>query len=84
MRTKAALFFDYPIEDGEVFGQGRRQTIEKLTDLYPQVVNAKNFDEHASNLGEVQVVFATWGMPRLSASQWSAFGSVQSLSSNTY
>jgi phosphoglycerate dehydrogenase-like enzyme len=69
MPKKAALFYDYPIKDGEVFGQGRRQTIEKLTDLYPVVVNGKNFDEHASNLGDVEVIFATWGMPRLSDEQ---------------
>ena len=69
MPKKAALFYDHPIKDGEVFGQGRRQTIEKLTDLYPEVVNAKNFDEHASNLGDVEVIFATWGMPRFSDEQ---------------
>jgi phosphoglycerate dehydrogenase-like enzyme len=69
MPKKAALFYDYPIKDGEVFGQGRRQTIEKLTDLYQAVVNAKNFDAHASSLGDIEVIFATWGMPRLSDEQ---------------
>ena len=69
MPKNAALFYDYPIKDGEVFGQGRRQTIEKLTDLYPEVVNSRNFDEHASALGDVEVIFATWGMPRLSEEQ---------------
>ena len=69
MPKKAALFYEYPIKDGEVFGQGRRQTIENLTDLYPEVVNAKNFDEHASNLGDIEVIFGTWGMPRLSDEQ---------------
>ncbi|MCH8832243.1 MAG: hydroxyacid dehydrogenase [Chloroflexi bacterium] len=69
MPKRAALFYDYPVNDGEVFGQGRRQTIEKLTDLYPEVINAKNFDEQASNLADVEVIFATWGMPRLTAEQ---------------
>ena len=69
MPKRAALFYDYSIKDGEVFGQGRRQTIEKLTDLYPEVINAKNFDEQASNLADVEVIFATWGMPRLTAEQ---------------
>ena len=36
MPKKAALFYEYPIKDGEVFGQGRRQTIENPTDLYPE------------------------------------------------
>ena len=65
MPKKAALFYEYPIKDGEVFGQGRRQTIENLTDLYLEVVNAKNFDEHASNLGDIEVIFGTWGMPHM-------------------
>ncbi len=69
MPKRAALFYDYPIKDGEVFGQGRRQTIEKLTDLYPEVINAKNFDEQVSSLADVEVIFATWGMPRLTAEQ---------------
>ena len=69
MPKKAALFYDYPSRDGEVYGQGRRQTIEKLADLYPEVVNAKNFDEHAAKLGDVEVIFATWGMPCLTDEQ---------------
>ena len=69
MPKRAALFYDYPIEDGEVFGQGRRQTIEGLTDLYPEVIDSDNFDEHAHGLGDVEVIFATWGMPRLTAEQ---------------
>lgn len=63
-KKKAALFYDYPLMDGEVFGQGRRERVAALTDLYPHIVNAKNFDEHAAQLGDVEVIFATWGMPR--------------------
>lgn len=66
MPRATAMFYDYPAKDGEVFGQGRRQTIEKLTDLYPVVINSANFDEHADKLREVEVIFATWGMPNLS------------------
>ena len=69
MPKRAALFYDYTIKDGEVYGQGRRQTIEKLTDLYPEVINSKNFDEHASRLVNVEVIFATWGMPCLTEEQ---------------
>ncbi len=68
-KKKAALFYDYPIGDGEVFGQGRRARIAALTDLYPEVVNAGNFERHAANLGELEVIFATWGMPNLSDAQ---------------
>ncbi len=66
---RAALFYSYPSENGDVFGQGRRQRLEELTDLYPEVVNGDNFDRHADNLRDVEVIFATWGMPSLSAEQ---------------
>ena len=63
MRMKAAMFHDYPPGDGEVFGKGRRYRIAELTDLYPEVLNAENFATHAGALADVQVIFATWGMP---------------------
>ena len=66
---KAALFYDYPLKQGEVFGQGRRQRIESLTELYPTVVNRRNFAEHATNLQDVEVIFATWGMVSFSDEQ---------------
>ena len=64
MSKKSALFYDYPPGDGDVFGQGRRERIGELTDLYPHVVNAGNFDNHAEAISDIEVIFATWGMPR--------------------
>ncbi len=64
MRPKAAFFYNYPVADGDVYGQGRRERVAALTDLYPHVVHAGNFDAHAASLGETEVVFATWGMIR--------------------
>ena len=69
MPKHAALFYDYPPGDGDVYGQGRRTQLEKLTNLYPHVVNGKTFDDHAENLRDVEVIFATWGMPNLSDEQ---------------
>jgi phosphoglycerate dehydrogenase-like enzyme len=69
MAIKAALFYDYPLSDGEVFGGGRRERIAALTELYAEVVNEGNFEEHARNLAEIEVIFATWGMPNLSDPQ---------------
>lgn len=66
---KAALFYDYNLQEGEVFGQGRLQRIEALTDLYPTVVNRHNFANHAANLRDVEVIFATWGMVSFSDEQ---------------
>jgi phosphoglycerate dehydrogenase-like enzyme len=65
--VKAAIFHDYPPGDGEVFGQGRRRRIAALTELYPEVVNARNFEAHAPALAEIEVIFATWGLPRFEA-----------------
>lgn len=64
MRPKAAFFHDYPASDGDVFGDGRRERVAALADLYPHVVTARTFDAHAAALAEVEVVFATWGMIR--------------------
>ena len=64
MRSKSALFYDYPTIDGDVFGQGRRERIAEISDLYPHVITAANFDEHASHLSEVEVIFGSWGIPR--------------------
>ena len=71
MPKQAALFYSYPAAHGDVYGQGRRQKLAELTDLYPEVVSAQNFDEHADRLRDVVVIFATWGMPSLSETQLS-------------
>jgi len=69
-KTKAALFYNYPSAlEGEVFGQGRRERIAALTDLYPHVVHASNFDEHAPHLRDIEVIFATWGMMNFTGAQ---------------
>jgi phosphoglycerate dehydrogenase-like enzyme len=62
---KAAFFYDYPMSDGDVFGRGRRERIAELVELYPEVVTGATFATHAAALAEVEVIFATWGMPCL-------------------
>lgn len=70
-KKKAALFYNYPSElEGEVFGQGRRERIAALTDLYPHVISNANFDQHAANLAGVEVIFATWGIPVFTPAQF--------------
>lgn len=71
-KVKSALFYDYSPADGDVFGQGRRERIATLTDLYPHVVNRDNFDQHATALAELEVIFATWGIPKFSDRHFSA------------
>lgn len=64
MRRKAAFFYNYPSVDGDVYGQGRRERVATLTELYPHVVHAGNFEDHADKLADTEVVFASWGMIR--------------------
>jgi len=52
-----------------VFGQGRRERIGVLTELYPHIIHAGNFDEHAAALADTEVIFATWGMMNFNAAQ---------------
>lgn len=69
---KAAMFYDYPAGDGAVYGQGRRERVEGLTDLFPEVVTAGNFETHAAALADVEVIFATWGMPSFTERHFAA------------
>lgn len=67
-RPKAALFGD-PTNIDTVYAQGRREKVAGLTDLYPEVVSRHNFDCLAPSLGDVEVIFSTWGMPLLKPEQ---------------
>jgi phosphoglycerate dehydrogenase-like enzyme len=69
-KIKTALFYNYPSNiEGEVFGGGRRERVAALTELYPHVVHAGNFDAHAAKLADVEAIFATWGMMNFTAEQ---------------
>ena len=72
MKPRAALFHDYPARDGDVFGGGRRERIAALTELHPHVVNGRNFAEHAPALGDVEVIFASWGLPSFTDAHFAA------------
>ncbi|MBI3503924.1 MAG: hydroxyacid dehydrogenase [Proteobacteria bacterium] len=72
MRRKAAFFYNYPVADGDVYGQGRRERIAELAEIYPHVVHAGNFDAHAAGLADVEAIFATWGMIRFEAKHFAA------------
>lgn len=66
---KAAFFYEYPASHGDVFGAGRRERIAGLAEVYPHVVTGNTFAAHAPALADVQVIFATWGMPCLTDEQ---------------
>jgi phosphoglycerate dehydrogenase-like enzyme len=52
-----------------VFARGRQEIISELCELYPVRITPENFDDHAANLVDVEVIFSTWGMPKLSSGQ---------------
>jgi len=72
-KMKAALFqedFSFmPDVVARVFGQGRMERIKELTDLYPVRITQANFEEHAEHLQDLEVIFSTWSMVKLSAEQ---------------
>jgi len=47
--------------EGEVFGQGRRERIAALSELYPHIIHAGNFDEHAACVGRYRGNFRHLG-----------------------
>lgn len=61
---KAAFFGGDKI--AEVYAAGRRERIAELTDLYPDVINDEDLARHLPRLGDLQVIFSTWGFPSLS------------------
>jgi phosphoglycerate dehydrogenase-like enzyme len=60
-----AAFFGIREVIERVYGQGRREKVATLTNLYPDIVDLANFHTHTDRLREVEVIFSTWGMPPL-------------------
>jgi len=71
--VRAAFFSDDPPPKygalWRVFDEPRRRRIESSAYLEPQVISSSNLREHAARLGDLEVVFATWGMPALAGPQ---------------
>ena len=66
---RAAFLCDSPDKVERVYGQGRREAVAGIVELYPQIITSQNFAEHAAVLPELDAVFSTWGMPLLAAEQ---------------
>ncbi len=62
---KKAAFFGESQQIAHVYDRGREDKVRLLTNLYPHVVTLESFAEHAPQLHDLQVIFSTWGMPRL-------------------
>ena len=66
--TKVAFFNDGP-RLSKVYAQGRSETVFKQFNAYPKIINSENFDLLVPELQDLEVIFTTWGMPRLSKEQ---------------
>jgi len=62
---KKAAFFGEAKSIARVYDQGRHDKVRLLTDLYPHLIDLHNFADHVPHLRDLQVIFSTWGMPRL-------------------
>lgn len=66
---KAAFFSDAPEAIAACYGEGRKEQIARVCDLYPEVVTKANFHQHAPALRDVEAVFSSWGAWELTAEQ---------------
>ncbi|NCW28475.1 MAG: hypothetical protein EBV83_09335, partial [Verrucomicrobia bacterium] len=62
---QASFFSNRPETIPWVYGNGRQDKIRSLTRLHPRVISQENFAQEAAHLGDLEVIFSTWGMPRL-------------------
>lgn len=62
-----------------VYSQGRRERVAELTDLYPQIIGDENFEEHASDLADVEVIFSTWTVTPRSAEKLSGLPNLKAI-----
>lgn len=53
----------------QVFANGRMERLAEMTDLYPDFITEKNFEAHAENLRDLEVIFSTWGIFPLNENQ---------------
>ena len=67
--TKKAAYISSSGEIGPVYGGGRYERVAELFDLFPETLTADIVDERHAELGEIQYLFSTWGMPRLTREQ---------------
>ena len=71
-KKRKAAFFNERGRDGTiayVYGSERYEKVAAMTDLYPEVITGANFEEHLDRLQDVEVIFSTWGMVRLTREQ---------------
>ena len=69
-KTNVAFLWDGDIAADDpilyrVFAAEQKARLARCADVYVHVVSATTLSDHAERMGDVEVVFSTWGMPRL-------------------
>lgn len=59
---KTAFFCNNPGSINRVYDAGRKEKVGEISELYPTIITAENFQENAENLRDIEAVFSTWGM----------------------
>lgn len=60
-----AFFCNQPEVLRQVYGDGGEDKIRSIARLHSNVVTADNFSKESKALKDLEVIFSTWGMPRL-------------------
>ena len=66
---KTAFFTNAPANIDTVYAKNRRTKIEKISDCYPHIITEDTFERHAEKLRDVEAIFSTWGMWKLTDDQ---------------
>ena len=78
-KPRVAFFCKNPKRIVEVYGDGRREQLEELADLFPEIITPENLDGFLPELGDVEAVFSTWGMFVPAAEQLDRLGKLSYL-----
>lgn len=62
-----------------VYAMGRQDRLRDLVDLYPHVIDEKNFESHLPALAEAEVMFSTWNIPKLTILRYNQMPRLQAI-----
>jgi len=66
---KTAFVCNNPGAIDRVYANGRKEKISTISNLYPIVITADNFNQHVDALRDLEVIFSTWGMLKFTEEQ---------------
>lgn len=70
---KAILFSDDSRFIQTVWGSSQQARLRQIAELHPEIIPPSRLAEYASVTAETEVIFTTWGMPRLTPEQLDLF-----------